>query len=477
MHAKREYERRFQATFQRNAANPGFQYSVLIVGVDGVSRLNAHRQLPKTVQYLKQEMGAIEMYGYTKVGDNTFPNLIPLLTGLRVEEVTNRIWSEMEPLDKLPFLWKLFARGGWSTLYAEDTPQISTFNYLKQGFLKQPTDYYFRPFILEYERALGRRKPLNCYECVGPQSETEVLVRWLKSYVELSLLRPFFAFAWVNSVTHDDFNGGSRVDDLYKSFFESLQRNAYLDNTIVMFLSDHGQRWGSIRGTYMGMMEDRLPMLFLRFPPTFRRHHPNIMRNLHINARRLTTPFDVHATLANLVSFMGTPRALDIDELPEHLQEVAHERAVTLFREIPLNRSCHDAGIDEQWCVCRPSIAEDPQNSNVQLAAVSLLQHVNKITSPHRNLCVELSISAVRSARAFVADPENINALDYALLVETSPGNALFEATIRLFQNQKEPVVLGDVARLNLYKGQADCVQNANLRKYCYCAALVITAF
>ncbi|CAN7997927.1 unnamed protein product [Ixodes pacificus] len=475
VHGKRLYERRFQEAF--DPKQPHFQYSVLIVGVDGMSRLNAHRQFPKTIQYLKEEMSAIEMYGYTKVGDNTFPNLVPLLTGLRQEELSNGIWNEGEFLDKLPFVWKPLAKSGFCTLYAEDSPVISTFNYLKPGFLVQPTDYYFHPFIAEYEKALGRVRPLNCYECVGPESETGVVLDWLQSFVEHSLQRPSFAFSWINSLTHDDVNGGSRVDHLYKSFFQSLVRGIYIDNTIVVFMSDHGQRWGRIRNTYVGMLEDRLPMLFIRFPPTFRRHHPNIMRNIHINSRRLITPFDLHATLRNLVKFEGTSRQLDVDDLPDNLQDVARERAVSLFGEVSVNRTCRDAGIDEQWCVCRPSIAEKPENRRVKIAALSLLKHINGLLVSHKNICAEQRIRSIRSARVYTADPQNLGALDYSVTLETNPGNSVFEATVRVYDDEREPMVLGDISRLNIYKGKADCVGSASVKKFCFCVSNISTTF
>ncbi|KAH9372789.1 hypothetical protein HPB48_004838 [Haemaphysalis longicornis] len=129
VHPKPSYQRRFNESFKPE--NPGYQYSVLIVGVDGVSRLNAHRQFPETVRFLKERMGAVEMHGYTKVGDNTFPNLVPLLTGLTEQELAFGIWSENDFLDSLPIIWKSFAANGWSTFYAEDNPELSTFNFIE----------------------------------------------------------------------------------------------------------------------------------------------------------------------------------------------------------------------------------------------------------------------------------------------------------------------------------------------------------
>lgn len=52
-----------------------------MVGVDSVSRLNFHRQFPKTVAILKDKLKSYEMYGYNKVRDNTFINLVPMFLG------------------------------------------------------------------------------------------------------------------------------------------------------------------------------------------------------------------------------------------------------------------------------------------------------------------------------------------------------------------------------------------------------------
>ncbi|XP_077560321.1 uncharacterized protein LOC144175114 [Haemaphysalis longicornis] len=470
VHPKPSYQRRFNESFKPE--NPGYQYSVLIVGVDGVSRLNAHRQFPETVRFLKERMGAVEMHGYTKVGDNTFPNLVPLLTGLTEQELAFGIWSENDFLDSLPIIWKSFAANGWSTFYAEDNPEISTFSYLKQGFLEQPTDFYFRPFMRAYELDFGHRQTENCHLCVGAQSETEVLLEWLRSYTQMIVNWPSFAFAWLNSATHDDFNGGSQVDHLHKLFFESLHQDAYLDNTIVLFLSDHGYRWDPVRTTYAGMLEDRLPALFISFPPTFRRHHPEIMRNIHINSRRLITPFDLHTTLASLVNFDGKPRPLDLDSYPDHHHGPIVERAVNLFGEVPLNRSCEDASIDEQWCTCRPTIAEDPKSEGVLLAATMLINHINRMTDAYRVLCAPLTVAAVESARVLVRS-SLANATEYVLQVKTSPGEALFEATVRLHSDGHPAHLLGDISRLNLYRGQADCVESASIKKFCFCVSQV----
>lgn len=53
----------------------------MMIGLDSVSRLNFHRQFPTTYKILRERLAAYEMYGYNKVRDNTFVNLVPMFLG------------------------------------------------------------------------------------------------------------------------------------------------------------------------------------------------------------------------------------------------------------------------------------------------------------------------------------------------------------------------------------------------------------
>ena len=90
-----------------------------------------------------------------KVGDNTFPNVLALTTGLWAGE-RDGSGSETGPfkppaapdshldIDSLPFIWKHSREAGCPTLFSEDSPTIATFNYYKPGFRDAPTDVYHR---------------------------------------------------------------------------------------------------------------------------------------------------------------------------------------------------------------------------------------------------------------------------------------------------------------------------------------------
>ena len=55
--------------------------SVLLFYNDGLSHAMSRRVLNQTYYYLRNEQGGISLDMYHAVGENTFPNMIPYLTG------------------------------------------------------------------------------------------------------------------------------------------------------------------------------------------------------------------------------------------------------------------------------------------------------------------------------------------------------------------------------------------------------------
>jgi hypothetical protein len=96
---------------------------------------------------------------------------------------------------------------------------------------------------------------------------------------------------------------------------------------------------------FQGKLEERLPMMSLVFPQWFRDRFPQYISNLRANVDRLSTPFDVHETLRDL---------LDTTRLdgPAGAGGKLPPRGLSLLREIPKNRTCQAAGIDMHWCSC-----------------------------------------------------------------------------------------------------------------------------
>ena len=139
------------------------QLSVIIFGIDSMSRLAAERAMPKTMNFIRNELNGYIFKGYNKVGENTFPNLVPLLTGK--QSYSNELPKHdfmAEFIDDVgyPFVYYNYSQEGYVTFIAEDWPEISAFNYLMRGFRNPPADHYMRPMYL----AMRKASPLLYYK-------------------------------------------------------------------------------------------------------------------------------------------------------------------------------------------------------------------------------------------------------------------------------------------------------------------------
>ncbi|XP_050439320.1 uncharacterized protein LOC126844894 [Adelges cooleyi] len=433
--------------------------SVLVIGLDGMSRLNFNRQMPKTAELLSK-FGVVEMLGYNKVEDNTFPNLMPTLTGHSVPELAASCWSKKEDFfDNCSFVWNTFKRAGYETGFGEDSPLIGAFNYQKNGFHKQPTDRYIRPMMVAAEKDIGHNKPLNTELCIGDSMQMAFLLDYIRKFVQSTDDHLTFGFFWSTSLTHDYLNIMRAGDECLRDFFEFLNQSGHLNKTAVVLMSDHGLRWGPFRETYQGSLEDRLPMLRLILPKWFQVKYQAAMKNLRVNVDRLTTPYDTHKTLLDF---------LDLKQLENNAinqRSLSRDLGISLFMEVPENRTCELAGIPKHYCACHNKVTllliNDPK---VQHVVSALVHHINVKLKVHPK-CEQLKLYKILSASEETGGNGKLE--DFVVQVITTPGEAKFEATVRYTDNKYQ--VIGSISRLNLYGNQSICANDTETKLLCFC--------
>ena len=478
---KKAPEQEEEATSAETKTKLSLDLNVLMVGFDSVSRMMWQRNLPRAYSYLTETLGGVVMEGYNIVGDGTPQALLPILTGMQEPELpeARRGHSGATTVDGHPWIYKELRRAGYVTQWAEDGATIGTFTYRMLGFKEAPVDHYMRPFYLRAEQLYKMYPPY----CLGSLPRHVNMLNWAKELYQAYTDRKKFSFIFHSELSHDHIGALSVVDDDLVQFLEYMENSGHLNNTLLILMSDHGARFTQVRQTLQGKYEERMPFFSFRLPPKFAEKYPTIARNLKLNANRLTTPFDVHATFKDILDFKGA-RNIPAAKMP---------RGISVFQKIPRERTCADAGIEAHWCTCLQWVQVGVSDNRVYGAAQALVATMNDITSEQRDYCEPLKVhnisTAVRYAPndnvlkfkkskdsdgriADLSDDMQANEVLYQVTIVTEPGWGQFEATVKLSTStDKFYVNSRDISRINRYGNQPHCVMDKlpHLRPYCYC--------
>ncbi|KAL3222395.1 hypothetical protein MRX96_050009, partial [Rhipicephalus microplus] len=271
------------------------------------------------------------------VGESSFGNQIPLLTGLAGGDV-ERLFRNLT-FDELPHLWSVYKKRGYATLFLEEMPSFGLFVYPDYlGFRELPTDYYPVPVM----HAMEVHKGLD-YFCAGSRLKTKVFLDYLGEVIQLNAAggNPLFSYVWLSDVPHSNPHALLVLDGPVCGLLKNMQERRLFDDTVVILLSDHGARFGAARTSEIGRHEDKTPFGFIALPQRLLRRYPTVAVNLEVNQRRLVMAYDLHATLLALSPYPGM-----------HFNpSLTTQRGVSLFGHVTAQRGCGDAFVSAQFSV------------------------------------------------------------------------------------------------------------------------------
>ncbi|XP_019865753.2 uncharacterized protein LOC109594928 [Aethina tumida] len=428
--------------------------SLTLIGIDSISRLNFIRVMPKTHAFVESN-GFISLKGYTKIGDNTFPNVMAYLTGMNLAQIHAQCNPrEIEKLDNCSFIWYDFRNFGHVTAYAEDESAIGTFNYHKKGFSNPPTDYYFRPYVMASEK-MELKKFHNIIYCTGPESFAEKIMNIARDFEFTLKHAKTFGYFWMNTFSHSDLNLPGSQDANVTNFLQDLKDHGIFNKSIIIFISDHGMRFGDIRNTHTGWLEERMPFIYFSFPPIFKEKFPEEYSNFKLNERKLTSPYDLYMTFQHIL------------KLSEYDYEIKRSLAcptcMSLFENIPFERSCFETGIPEEYCTCANYHNVILQKEQLSKFSTLLINNLNKLIEKNAQ-CMYYNLSKITSVD--VSDENPNKHLHYVIRFVTFPF-AVFEGSI--YATKQSISVSKEFSRLDEYGSKSNCVDDSILRKYCYC--------
>lgn len=193
---------------------------------------------------------------------------------------------------------------------------------------------------------------------------------------------------------------------------------------------------------------------------------------LRANSHRLTSHFDLHATLRHIVE-----KNAPTDE----------QFGRSLFTRIPLNRTCQSAGISEEWCLCSHFDTFTGSEQSKQVLGHFVAGQVTRILVDEPK-CAHLKLTKVTQV-LIRTEPRSTDGSDlFTVQVVLKPGNGLFDATVRVknasllslnltsdFLSAKfilpNVSLIGDISRINSYGNQSACIDDSVKEKYCFCTS------
>lgn len=352
---------------------------------------------------------------------------------------------DMYPCNDL-FIWSRFKIAGYATAYGDDQSMAC--------FSKQPTDHYLKTLFLTKEVNFSAK---NCLKRMLSASH---VLNYAHEFVNTYKQNKFFGYFWITTFSHETnkVQPPSMFDDTLRSFFRKLNALDVLDNTFVIFHSDHGLRFSHYRKALESYYESRLPMFFMKVPSTFRKTYPTKYFNIHLQQNRLIVPFDFHLTL------------WDISTNFSEFYSLKHEscdKCSSLFNDVKLNRTCSDAGVKDIWCACRDLKQVSVLNDSSAFHSLTLIMlRLHNITESIRTRpftsCHELSLLKLIRVHTF---KERFKTF-YVIAGILRPDATGFEATVSKLEMQYEIVSLEITTS---YERSFQCVLEPSERVWCIC--------
>jgi hypothetical protein len=340
---------------------------------------------------------------------------------------------------------------------------------LGKGFVEQPVDWYPRPFWLHIyfnENEGNAHHLLTESFCYYDQPKIDLLFDQGKVFVEKAKSegRPSFTFLFYIQLTHNDFNGAQSVDSHLASYISSLN----MKSTIFMLMGDHGNRFGPVLETVVGRVESRMPYFSVLVPNSVLTKYPSVTKHLKVNEQRLTTWLDVHEMLREIPSLDLTPK-----EVPKKGSKP--KRAYSLWREdVPEDRTCENALIPDNFCVCDHNEDLDVNNEVVKEAALNMVSFINQKLASFFTLCVPFTLNQIKSA-VLVLPPKSVLKVKgfeqvLELVIEVTPSGGVFRGQVgRRASDRGVWRLRGDLTRINRYGNQSHCIKSKTLRPFCFC--------
>uniref|UniRef100_A0A7E4WAN5 Sulfatase domain-containing protein n=2 Tax=Panagrellus redivivus TaxID=6233 RepID=A0A7E4WAN5_PANRE len=346
----------------------------------------------------------------------------------------NHAESCHKPIDDDQHIFSIFKSSGYTTAHMDDWAGTA-FNSLNcVGFARNEfIDHTMKPFLLRFGVGLGGYKSAIISKNVQKGNKMdEILFPQLERFLDAYPDRPKFSLTWNTYLAHDNNNNLFQADAFFNDFFSRNKKK--FDNSFIFFMGDHGIRWGDIRRTKIGEIEDSNPAFMVVLPEAIRQNSA-IMGTIVQNSEQLVSHYDLFATFVDIAH----AKHINGKEIVLH--------GSSILRPLPQPRTCDRLQIPIEFCTCMFPKSSKPKTTDAQskLIASQLVENINEVIRTDKQLhsvCASLTLNLNASILVDEFEADNEYAI-YFVTFNVNPGNGSYRAYAG---RQKD----GDITVLNM---------------------------
>ena len=408
----------------------GKRYSITNFIIDSMSQMNLHRSLPKSRDQALA-MGGILLTGHHKVGHNSIPNIMAMMSGS-----TYKGWDWKEPL-KNPLIIGMFRDWGWTTVYFEDMLHWVG-NAMKFDWKTA------NPWTMTYN-------DIWWYLKSTVNHNNPIYTIWDMCLIYKD--SPSFLHIHLSEVGHDSLNMMKNYDADVAAMLTNLSNENALDDTFFILMGDHGYRQGSFARLEQGIIENNMPGIIIIPPKNFSLDHPDWLKNLKANADVLTSHWDIHHMYRDILGVSG-----GAEEVASVYKDLESPGA-SLFSPLG-ERTCTSAGIPLDYCSCPEGYFNIEQPELLEGMAQAVLADMNVFLEPMWG-CRWLELANITGASMKMEG--GVIAVEATLTMTIQP----VQFTMRV--THSDDLTSAKLTRLDRYSKTSNCVPQSELGALPYC--------
>ncbi|KAI6219093.1 hypothetical protein M3Y95_01130400 [Aphelenchoides besseyi] len=456
-----------------------------IVVLDSVSMTHAHRAMPKTFDFLRNEMGGMTLEYLNKVGINSFPNAHGFLLGERAEDLPANPWGKavdggrrMEICNKSlkdeNYIGYDFSH--YRSMINEDFGRTVFHGLSCVGFDFVPSDHYMRPMMLQIDnvQTANNTQPDPDFHNIllgkSCREKHHLVLENLQNMLNVYSEEPKFTLSWITMLAHNDMNNLYHGDkDLYE-FFSSNAKN--FENSFVFFMADHGPTFGDLRITPTGRIEANNPFLLMTLPKHLRQNS-DLISQLDVNRKLLISHYDLYATFLEIAQKSNEWTEQTEFSTTSFVPKNRTLLGSSLFHPLPQPRDCNSLGIPFQYCICTATKSAVNNSELAQRIAQKVVGRMNKElqAANYTHLCRYLYVDTSWKTEIyeFASSHKKSNGERfYKVVICVLPRRAIHEAYVKV-RNDTIKFIIDQFPQLTAYEAHSMCIPKQFLQNYCYC--------